>query len=248
MHDKNAMPFAIIVAALLISVSVFYLGYSINKTGNARQVAGTNTAQVNAVDPAPIEQEPVQAKEVSVDDDPFLGDENAKVVLVEFSDFECPFCARHSVQTNPQIIDEFVNSGQVKIVYRDTPFHGQTAVEKSNAANCVAEQLGNEGYFALKDEIYRVLNVEQRNILLSEVNDYAINTLGVESGSYTSCVEENKYQEEVLKDLQDSQAYGVRGTPAFYVGVVNENGMVEGEIISGAQPYAIFKSTIEKYL
>jgi protein-disulfide isomerase len=167
MTDKNAMSFAVIIAALLISSSVFYLGYSLNKNKN-NTPSNTNTA-LEDKGAKPAAQIPAQdpktggVVKISIDDDPVLGDKNAAVTLVEFSDFECPFCARHSVLTNPQIVSEFVDTGKVKIVYRDTPFHGEGAISKANAANCVFDQLGDEAYFTIKDGIYEVLNKGSNN-------------------------------------------------------------------------------------
>lgn len=243
-QDKNAMAFAIIVAALLISSSVFYLGYSINKG----KVAG-----VNAVLPGNTEQiqqpglpEPETANKVSMDDDPVYGDKNAKVAIVEFSDFECPFCARHSVQTNPEIIKNYVDTGKVKIVYRDTPFHGAGAIEKANAANCVNELVGGDSYFAMKDAIYEALNVEQKVMTAADLKAEAL-SLGANEGDYDTCMAENRYADEINKDLADSRTYNVSGTPTFVIGKVDGN-MVEGEVVSGAQPYAVFKATLDKYV
>lgn len=242
-QDKNAMAFAIIVAALLISSAVFYLGYSINKG----KVAGVNTVQPtgNSALQQPV-AEPQTANKVSMDDDPVYGSKDAKVVIVEFSDFECPFCARHSVQTNPEIVKNYVDTGKVKIVYRDTPFHGAGAIEKANAANCVNELVGGDSYFKMKDAIYEALNVEQKVMTAADLKVEAL-SLGVNEGEYDKCVAENRYADEINKDLADSRTYNVSGTPTFVIGKVDGN-MVEGEVVSGAQPYAVFKATLDKYV
>jgi len=244
-QDKNALSFAIIVAALLISSSVFYLGYSIKKG----KVADVNTVTPNANVNAPKQQvkEPETVNKVSMDDDPIYGNKDAKVAIVEFSDFECPFCARHSVKTNPQIEKDYVDTGKVKIVYRDTPFHGSGAVKKANAANCVNEIVGGDSYFKMKNAIYEALNVEQKVMDAADLRAEAI-SLGANMEEYDKCVAENRYLDEINKDLADSRSYNINGTPTFVIGKVVDGNMVEGEVVNGAQPYAVFKAVIDKYV
>lgn len=244
-RDKNALSFAIVIAALLISSSVFYLGYSINKD----KVAGVNTVttDTNVNTPTQQVQQPKTASKVSMDDDPVYGNKDAKVAIVEFSDFECPFCARHSVQTNPQIEKNYVDNGKVKIVYRDTPFHGSGAIEKANAANCVNELVGGDAYFKMKNAIYKALNVEQKVMDTADLKAQAL-ILGANEGEYDKCVAENRYLDEINKDLADSRKYNINGTPTFVIGKVVDGNMVEGEVVSGAQPYAVFKAVLDKYV
>lgn len=94
---------------------------------------------------------------VSLDDDPVLGDKNAQVTIVEFSDYECPFCKRHFTQTYPSIKKDYIDTGKAKLVYRDliaVPSHNPWATQAAHAANCVKEQGGDEAYFKFHDEYY----------------------------------------------------------------------------------------------
>jgi protein-disulfide isomerase len=93
--------------------------------------------------------------DVEIGDSYFNGDENAPVTIIEFSDYECPFCARFAQQTLPSIISNYVDTGKVKMHYRDFPlgFH-QNAQKAAEAAKCAGEQNGNEGYFAMHDKIF----------------------------------------------------------------------------------------------
>lgn len=96
------------------------------------------------------------SQSVSLGDDPVKGDANAPITIVEFSDYECPFCQRNAQVTYPQLVEEFIETGQVKLVYRDLPlsFHEPKATQAAVAANCAREQGGDEAYFEYHDEYF----------------------------------------------------------------------------------------------
>jgi len=94
--------------------------------------------------------------QISLDDDAVLGDANAPVTMVEFSDYECPFCKRHFQDAHKQLVENYVNTGKLKIVFRDLPlsFHDPKATEEAVAANCAREQGGDDAYFKFHDAIF----------------------------------------------------------------------------------------------
>lgn len=99
---------------------------------------------------------PLEVQTISLDDDPAQGRDDAQVVMVEFSDYECPFCKRYFTDSYPQIKSTYIDSGKVKYVFRDLPlsFHDPVATEEAVAANCAREQNGDEAYFNYHDEIF----------------------------------------------------------------------------------------------
>lgn len=102
-------------------------------------------------------QEGVGLGKASVDDDPVLGDKGAPVTIIEFSDYECPFCKRHFLQTFPSLKTNYIDTGKVKLVFRDfiaVPSHNPAATTEAVAAQCVKDQKGDEAYFKFHDEIY----------------------------------------------------------------------------------------------
>lgn len=102
-------------------------------------------------------QRGVEIGATSLDDDPVLGEKNAPITMVEFSDYECPFCKRHFSQTLPSIKSEYIDKGKVKLVYRDfiaVPGHNPAATKEGVAANCVREQGGDSAYFKFHDLIF----------------------------------------------------------------------------------------------
>jgi protein-disulfide isomerase len=166
---------------------------------------------------------------VSADDDPSLGPDDAAVTIIEFSDFQCPFCAR-VVPTIKQIEEEFGDS--VRIVFRDFPlsFH-QQAQKAAEAAECADDQ---GKFWEMHDKLF-----ENQNALgIDSLKQYA-NELGLDGGEFDSCLDSGKHAEEVRKDFADGQQAGVTGTPAFFI---------NGKLVSGAQPFSVFKQAIEQEL
>lgn len=173
--------------------------------------------------------------EVSTDDDPAKGKNNAPVTIVEFSDYQCSFCARFVTQTLPQLEKNYIDTGKVKFVYRDFPlnFH-QYAQKAAEAAECADEQ---EKYWEYHDLLFEKQS-EWSNAGLGKFKDYA-NQLGLDTQVFDQCLDSGEMTEEIQKDFQDGQSYGVSGTPAFFI---------NGELLSGAQPYEKFQEAIESAL
>ena len=182
---------------------------------------------------------------ISIDDDPIIGDPDAAITIIEFSDFQCPFCARFNAQTLPPLMEEYIQQGKVKLVFRDFPIQSihPNAVPASLAAECANEQ----GKFK---EMHDVLFDNQRQ--WSDINtadavslfkQYA-NSMQLEETTFSSCLDSGKYLEEINNDLRDGRDYGVTGTPGFFIGN-DQVGYVE---IKGAQPFESFKKIIDAQL
>ncbi|HLC31439.1 MAG TPA: DsbA family protein [Candidatus Nanoarchaeia archaeon] len=174
---------------------------------------------------------PTAKVEVSADDDPVLGDKNAPVTIIEFSDYECPFCERFWSQTLPSIKKDYIDTGKVKLVFRDFPlsFH-PNALPGAVATNCVREKGGDEAYWKMHDLIFK----NQATLSVDNLKVWA-KSLGYDIGA---CLDAMK-KDEIDKDQADGSAVGVQGTPAFFV---------NGQLISGAQPFAAFKQAIDAAL
>lgn len=160
------------------------------------------------------------------------GNENAPVTIVEFSDYECPFCGRFYTQSYLQIKTKYIDTGKVKYVFRDFPlsFHVQ-AEPAAIAANCAGEQ---GKYYEFHDELF----ANQGSLGTAYYRQVA-QKLGLDITAWEACLVNPEQKQEVLKDFRDGQAAGVKGTPAFFV---------NGQLISGAQPYQVFEQLIEAAL
>ncbi|MEK6845695.1 MAG: DsbA family protein, partial [Nanoarchaeota archaeon] len=165
-------------------------------------------------------------------DDPQMGENKAKVTIVEFSDFECPYCAKFHQQTFPQIKKDYIDTGKVRFIYRDfpLPFHNH-AQKAAEASECADEQGKYWEYHNLLFENYDSLSVENLKKFASD--------LKLDTAKFNTCLDSGKMSSEVSKDSQEGQGYGVSGTPAFFV---------NGKLLTGAQPFAVFQQAIEAEL
>lgn len=170
--------------------------------------------------------------DVSIDDDTIKGDKNAPVTIIEFSDFECPFCTRFYKNTLPQLEEEYIKTGKVKFVYRDFPlsFHAN-AQKAAEAAECAAEQ---NKFWEMHDKLFE----EGVKGGVDSFKQFA-SELGLDTAEFNDCLDSDKMTSEVKKDFADGQKAGVSGTPAFFI---------NGISLSGAQPFESFKQVIEAEL
>ncbi len=182
---------------------------------------------------------------ISLDDDPVKGNPNAPITILEFSDFQCPFCAKFHSTTLPQIQTNYIDSGKVKFVYRDFPIQNihPNAVAAAIASECADEQ---GMFWEYHDMVFKNQKNWQGLDVSNAVNRFEqfASDLDLDTGKFNNCLESAKYLDEVKNDLSDGRSYGVTGTPAFFIG--NEKiGYVK---VFGAQPYSVFQRAIDQQL
>lgn len=163
---------------------------------------------------------------VSADDDPFLGVDNAPIMIVQFAEFQCPYCGKAREATD-RVLKDY--EGKVKFVFRDFPlgFHDR-AIPSAVAANCA----GKQGKYW---EVHDTFMANQRALAEADLQKAAADA-GVDMAAWEICRKDPAMEEEVKKDQADGAAAGVTGTPAFFI---------NGLMISGAQPYEKFKAIID---
>ena len=180
---------------------------------------------------------------LDIDGAPFLGRKDAKVTLVEFSDFQCPFCARHSQQTLPAIMKDYVDAGKVKYVLRDFPIpqlHPQ-AQKSHEAAHCAGE---HGKYWEMYHRLFGDLRGQDAQGLTAHAK-----ALRIDGRKFDQCLTSGRHTAKVQKAVEEGQRAGVRGTPAFFVGVSTDGRTVKAtQMLRGAQPYDRFKGIIETAL
>lgn len=205
-------------------------------------------ASIVANAPAPVPTEDTTPKKVSVDKDPVLGEKNAKVTIIEFSDYECPFCKKYFDDTYEQIKKEYVEKGLVKIVFRDLPlsFHAN-AHKQAEAAECAREQGGDSVYFKYHDEIFKRTTSNGTGLALDQLSVIA-NELGLNGTELQACIDSDKYKEEVDRDIADANSVSASGTPTFFIGKSSSSGTILGTKLVGAQPFSEFQTVIEQEL
>lgn len=207
------------------------------KGGSNSAVAGTGTGGSAPAQEAPrAVLEGDEWEELLKDPAATLGDSSAKVTIVEFTDYQCPFCQRAFQDTYPQIKEKYVDTGKVFYVTRDLPlaFHGN-AEPAALAARCAGDQ---GKYLEMHDKLFD----NQDEWIVGEPGDkfagYA-GELGLDGGSFASCYGEEKFSEEIANDLALAGRVGATGTPTFFI---------NGIQVVGAQPISAFEQVIEAEL
>ncbi len=218
--SSPAVPFAIVAGFGLIALAIFFS--SGQKGPNAGPVAaGTQTQEA-------IQEEPINPVDQN---DHILGNPNAPIVIVEYSDFDCPFCKRFH-ETMQQIMDTYGTSGKVAWVYRQFPLEQlhPSAPYIAAASECVAELGGNEAFWTFADLVFgeREINAQTDTTRLPS---YA-KSAGVSETDFAACIEDGRTKALVEEDFNNGVNIGVRGTPYSII-------LVAGQQIpiNGAQPY-----------
>jgi len=178
----------------------------------------------------------------SVADAPMLGRADAPVTLVEFSDYQCPFCQRFFATTLSALKKDYVDTGKVRYVFRDFPLdqlHPQ-ARKAAEAAHCAGE-LGK--YWEMHDVLFQ----HQKALAPPQLAEHA-RTAGVDGAKFEECLSLGRHAARVDRGLADGAAVGVQGTPTFVIGKTKPGDVVEGTPIRGAQPLETFRRIIDQTL
>jgi len=247
---KSTFNGLIIALVIVIGVAAFFAG-SYTSNLNSNQISEEDLEVVIAKlelkilqNQLPTEQ-PNLTMKISVDNDPIIGNPDAPITIIEFSDFQCPFCARFYTQTLPLIYDEYIEPGKVKLVFRDYPIQSihPNAVPAAVASECANEQGKFKGMHDMLFEKQNEWSRQETVDALSLFSQYATK-IQLEQDTFDSCLTSGKYIDEIKKDLADGRDYGVSGTPGFFVGN-DQIGYVE---LKGAQPFDSFKKIIDAQL
>lgn len=228
---KNTLgvPIAIVIGALLIGGAIIYTG-SAKNAGNPVQV-GKNAQNEQVT--ADVEIAPVTEK------DHILGNPNAPIMIVEYSDFDCPFC-KNFHGTMQKVMETYGKDGKVAWVYRHFPLEQlhPNSPKVSAASECVASLGGNDAFWKFANAVIddRGTN-EPTNIL--KLPEYASNA-GVDKTKFTECYEAGTYNEKIQKDIEEALKTGARGTP-YSVIIVGD----QQAVINGAQPYTAVKQMLD---
>jgi protein-disulfide isomerase len=218
------------VLFIVLLLSIYTGGFGLRSAPAVPSAAPAQAAQPAQPSPA-APSAPVDMVAL-MDDDTVKGDPDAPVTIVEWSDFECPFCTRFYEQTLGQVEEEYIKTGKVKMVYRDYPlgFHAN-AQKSAEAAECAGEQ----GKFW---EMHDVLFEKGVSGGVSSFKQFAAD-LELDTAKFDECLDSDQMADEVKKDMADGQAAGISGTPGF---------VVNGQLIVGAQPFSAFKQIIDAEL
>lgn len=183
----------------------------------------------------------VGTREVKFDDDPRLGNKKAKVAIVEFSDFECPYCKRFHSKTFGQIKQKYIDSGKLLYIYRDFPLGShKNAQSAAVAANCAGQQ---GAYWHVLHQLFMKAPRLNKDTYLEIARDAKLDL-----SRFKTCLDDKKQLEEVKQDYIYGTKLGIRATPTFYIGKTDGNRIISVFRITGAQPFSVFEQYIDRAL
>ncbi len=171
---------------------------------------------------------------------PFLGNPAAPVTLVEFGDYQCAFCHRHFERTEPELVSRYVETGQVRMLFKDFVVIGPDSVTAARAAHCG----GDQGLFwEFHDAIYEAYSGERTGwASIAGMREIASGVEGLDGAAWGACMEAGTHAERVSASSADARALGLSGTPAFYV--IGAGGDVF--LMRGAQPLSEFEDVLAR--
>ncbi len=235
-YNNRILIVALVVAAFLIGALSSKVSF-LEKNASTTQATQTPTAP---------NQAPISKVDVDLGHLPFLGDKNAKVAIVEFGDFQCPFCERFYKQVEKQLIKEYADSGKVKFAFRHYAFLDKKNFDPNSDSRestwaALASECANEQgkFWEYHDYLYENQGAENSGAFNKDKLVGFAKILNLNTQQFSTCLESEKYAKNVEEDLAFGQKAGVNGTPATFV---------NGQIIVGAQPYSAFKTIIDQEL
>ena len=216
----------IVLSAGLVILTIKYTGN--NLTPNNNLISQNITANLKAKTP--------QRQLAEKLDRPQFGNQDSPLVIVEFSDFQCPFCQRFYNEAYQEIKSQYIDTGKAKIVFRHypLPFH-QNAQKSAEAFECAYKQ---DKSFKYHDILFEKSQADGTGLAVANLKQYA-RDLGLNGPQFDACLDSGEMASVVKKDLEAGQKAAVDGTPTFYI---------NGKAVVGAQPFSAFQTAIEEAL
>jgi protein-disulfide isomerase len=175
--------------------------------------------------------------------EPFKGSPAARVAIIEYSDFQCPYCGEYAREIFPRLDSAYIKSGKVRYYFRDLPLASHTfALGAAQAARCAGEQ---GKFWEMHDRLF----ANQTALAPADLSRYA-HELGLDEAKFGECITSGRYRDNIRRSMTGAERMGVTGTPAFLLGVLDPSGnSVRGtKVIVGAESFETFKSALDELL
>jgi protein-disulfide isomerase len=166
----------------------------------------------------------------------FAGDANAPVTIVEFGDFQCPFCGQYATDTDPQIQEQYVKTGKARFGFVNFAFLGPESTWAAEAAECAFDQ---NKYWEFHNKLYSSQSGENKGAFNKDNLKKFAEGLGLDTGTFNTCLDSGKYTSLIQADTDAASGFGIQSTPSF---------LVNGQPVVGAQPFGVFKQIIDAQL
>ncbi|CAN5125988.1 hypothetical protein BH11PAT1_BH11PAT1_1110 [soil metagenome] len=228
---------ALLISSFLLGMLTTKISY-LEKNDTNTLTQGITTTGVTPGAPAP--STPPQKVNVKQGHLPILGNKDAKITIVEFSDFQCPFCKRFEDETWAQLKKEYIDTGKAKLAFRQFPLTSihPNAQKSAEASECANEQ---GKFWEMHDTLFKNQDTWAPKSAADVVIDFTTyaGELGLNTDQFSGCVSSGKFAKAVTDDAAEGSTAGVTGTPAF---------IINGYLLVGAQPLSAFKAQIDPLL
>ncbi|KKT59034.1 hypothetical protein A3G55_02495 [Candidatus Giovannonibacteria bacterium RIFCSPLOWO2_12_FULL_44_25] len=226
MDNKLLIPSSIILAGVIVAGALLYSRLPPSPNGKTLGVESPKTPSVEE-----------RGDSLKIREGDFvLGNPAAEVVLIEYGDFQCPFCGRFFSTTGRQLKETYIKEGKAAFVWRDFAFLGEESFKAAEAARCAGEQ---GKFWEYHDYLFNHQNGENDGAFADKNLKSFAKTLGFNETAFNSCFDSGKYRKAVEDATAEGKTFGVNGTPATFV---------NGILVPGAQPFSVFQKIIEEEL
>ena len=223
-RQRMVLPVVVAVAAALVAVVMAMAGASGSDDDAVR--AATERPQAGT--------EPAAGPETRGAGPMAKGSADAPVVMVMYSEFQCPFCGKYARDTEPELVERFVEDGTLRIEWRDLPYLGAESLQAAVAGRAAAEQ---DAFWELADALYADQAPPNSGRLTAEHLVEVASGLGLDAERFRADMDDEALVDDIRADVDEAVGLGVTGTPAFFV---------NGQVIMGAQPTQVFVEAIER--
>jgi len=185
---------------------------------------------------------------IKTDGSPFLGSPDAPVTVIEYIDFQCPFCKKVYDESIPRLRKEFIDTAKIKFVFKNMPISGlhPAALTRSHAAFCAFELGGNSAFFKYHDAIFYNFTTLPNNSDTTGLSNIAT-LIGLDANKFSKCLSA-PINPIIEKDRIESLLIGARGTPTWLIGKTKGDKLTDTVKISGVHPYEVYKTVIDQLL
>jgi len=224
------------IGAIIASIVITVVMFGLNSVTNEIELSLEPTPKIQDIEPTKITMDTFVSN-----GSPVLGDSNAPITLVEFGDYQCHYCHVFFDSIEGDIIKNYVETGKVKIIFKDYNIIGEDSVKASQGAHCANDQ----GLFwEYHDILYSHWTGENNGWASSENLTNFAQQIGLNMDEWSECMDEGSHSQIILKSNDDARALELTGTPAFFV--ISSEGKVSK--LFGAQPFEVFKKIFDSQL
>ncbi len=228
-NKKSFAIIAIIVGAVGVGIGAYTL---VN--------VGTHLDQQSSIAPTDTSNDQ-GLHSMMLNGSPVLGSMDAPITIIEYGDYQCSNCQRFATQIKPLIVENYINTGQVKLVFKDFTIYGNDSINGAIATYCAGEQ---NKFWELHDYIYANQGAVNSGWLsINNIKKFA-SQVGLDMQQFNACFDERKYSQQVTENFEQGKSIGITGTPTFII--INSGG--ETKAVPGAQPYTVFKQVLDEML